>query len=94
MLVRYLLKPAIMARNKKTEIPGIIFRCESGRCIAFYEHRTDIIANGENEKDAKKILKKMYKIVTEQEEEEERKHKVELPPSVKAKSFKEKIDCL
>lgn len=43
-------------KKKKGElVPGTIVKCESGRFIAFYEHRTDIIANGENEVDAKRI---------------------------------------
>lgn len=83
-----------MPNKKKIQVPGIVVKCESGRYIAFYEHRTDIIANGENEKDAKKNLKKMYKIVIDHEEEEEGKHKIELPPAAKAKSFTEKVDCL
>ena len=80
--------------KKKTKelVPGTIVRCESGRFIAFYEHRTDIIANGENEKDAKKNLKKMYKIVTKHEQEEDEEKKIlKLPDHFQTKRFTEKL---
>lgn len=49
--------------SKKIEI----IKCESGGFIAFYTHRADIIANGENKKDAIKNLRIMYKIVIDSE---------------------------
>lgn len=78
---------------KKGELlPGTIIECKSGRFIAFYEHRTDIIANGENEMDARKNLKKMYATVTKHEAEEETvKNAIKLPKTFKTRRFKEKI---
>lgn len=82
-------------KKKKNTIPGAIVKCESGRYLAFYEHRTDIIANGENEKDALKNLRKMYKVVIEAEEEEKEKIKENrsliLPEKFKVKKFTEKL---
>ncbi len=51
------MKVSRIIKKKGELVPGTIVKCDSGRFIAFYEHRTDIIANGENELDAKKILK-------------------------------------
>ena len=87
-------------KNKKSElVPGTIIECKSGRYIAFYEHRTDIIANGESEKDAKKNLKKLYTVVKKHEEEEEKEKEKEqkalsLPKTYKIKTFTETIACL
>jgi predicted RNase H-like HicB family nuclease len=82
------------SKHKKHEIvPGTIVKCQSGRYIAYYEHRTDIIANGDNEKDAKKNLKKMYKIVRDHEESESETPPMILPPDTKTKSFSEKLVC-
>ena len=56
-------------KKKKGElVPGTVIECKSGRYVAFYEHRTDIIANGENETGARKNLRKMYEIVRKHEE--------------------------
>jgi len=79
-----------LAKKIKEPIPGTIVQCQSGRYIAFYEHRTDIIANGENERDAKKNLKEMYKIVKKLEEEEDEKP-LDLPKNFLSKKFTEKI---
>lgn len=90
--------PLPFARKKKAEVPGILVKCKSGRYIAYYEHRTDIIANGENEKDAKDNLRKMYKIVLEAEEAEEKEKEKEkaksllsLPDDFRVKHFKDNV---
>ncbi len=82
---------AELKKAKKHKYPGITFETKAGRYIAFYDHRTDIIASGENEKDALKNLKKMYKAVMEHEEEEENeKPPLKLPDNVVPKRFVEK----
>lgn len=82
-------------KKKKGElVPGTVIECKSGRYVAFYEHRTDIIANGENETDARKNLRKMYEIVRKHEEKELEKQTLTIPKSFKTKSFKEKLDCI
>jgi predicted RNase H-like HicB family nuclease len=83
------MKTTNIRKSKNELVPGTIIECKSGRFIAFYEHRTDIIANGENEADAKKNLKKMYETVTKHEAEENTVLKV--PKSYKTKSFTEKL---
>lgn len=81
-------------RKKKYElVPGTLIQTESGRYLAYYEHRSDIIANGENEKDALKNLRELYKAVMQHETQECEKKGVELPKSYKTKSFKDKIAC-
>lgn len=86
------MKQGIAKKSKGELIPGTIIECKSGRYIAFYEHRTDIIANGENEKDAKKNLKKMYSIVIKHEEKKKAiQNTLVLPKSFKTKSFTEKL---
>lgn len=85
-------------KKKKGElVPGTAVECKSGRWLAYYEHRTDIIANGENETDARKNLRKMYEIVIKHEQKEIEKKTVtipELPKSFKTKSFKERLICI
>ena len=77
-----------MPSKKKSPYPGILVECLSGRYLAYYDHRSDIMASGENEKDAKKNLKKMYKAVMEFEAKEENdKQADDLPPNVKSKKF-------
>ena len=77
---------------KKQSYPGILVKCESGRYLAYYDHRSDIMASGENEKDAKKNLKKMYKAVMEFEAEEGNENEAsDLPPNMKTKKFVEKF---
>lgn len=83
------MKTSTVKKSKTELVPGTIIECKSGRYIAFYEHRTDIIANGENEKDAKKNLKKMYETVKKHEAQENAALK--LPKSYKTHSFKEKF---
>ena len=63
------------SKKKNDLVPGTIIKCESGRYIAFYEHRTDIIANGENEKEAVCNLREMYKNVLKAEENEKEEAK-------------------
>jgi len=50
---------------------GVVIECKSGRFVVYYEHRTDIIATGENEMDAKKNLKEMYEPIIQFEAEED-----------------------
>jgi predicted RNase H-like HicB family nuclease len=83
-------------KKKKQEVPGITVKCESGRYLAFYEHRTDIIANGDNEKQAIKNLKRMYKVVIATEEEEEQNRDKQnrtlaLPKNSEVHKFTEKL---
>lgn len=82
-----------MAAKKKiaAQVPGILVECKSGRFIAYYEHRTDIIAHGENEKDAKKNLKKMYETVRKHEESESENQDLVLPKNYHKKHFSEKL---
>jgi len=82
-----------MALKKRFKnYPGITVECKSGRFMAFYDHRSDIIADGENEVEAKKNLKKMYEIVMAYEKkEEEKKDDPELPASFKTNRFTEKL---
>lgn len=82
--------------KKKKNVPGILVKCESGRYLAYYEHRTDIIANGENEKDAMRNLKEMYQTIIQVEDEEEKEKEIEnksmdLLPNVQVKKFTEKL---
>jgi predicted RNase H-like HicB family nuclease len=81
--------------RKKELVPGTIIECKSGRYMAYYEHRTDIIANGENEKDAKKNLKEMYAAVAkfEQDDEGDINRKIEFPKDFTVKRFKDKLPC-
>ena len=78
--------------KKAALVPGTIIECKSGRFIAYYEHRTDIIANGENEKDAKKNLKKLYEAVMKHEVPKGTDTKSHSSPhSFKAKTFTAKV---
>ena len=84
--------PSTKTNKPNYTVPGTIIECKSGRFVAYYEHRTDIIANGNNERDVKKNLKEMYEAVVQYEEEEnEKKTSVSLPKDFKTKSFKEKF---
>lgn len=88
-----------MARNdskKKTfaTVPGVIVECKSGRYLAFYEHRTDIIANGESEMEAKKNLKRMYAAVKRHEDGESEKGAMPLPKDYHTKKFTEKLQSI
>lgn len=81
-------------KKERYEVPGTLVQCKSGMYLAFYEHRTDIIANGENETDAIKNLKKMYKSVIESEKSEVEQARVKLPPNTKTISFTAKLDSI
>ncbi len=83
----------IIKRYKKiTSIPGIIIECKSGWFVAYYEHRTDIIANGENEREVKKNLKEMYESTIKFEEEEaEKKTSAALPKDFKTRHFIQRL---
>lgn len=81
--------------KKKGELaPGILIECKSGRFIAFYEHRTDVIADGENEKDARKNLKRMMEMVKKYQDAESQKETVAITKEYKTKKFTEKMDCI
>jgi predicted RNase H-like HicB family nuclease len=86
-----------MAKEKKrykkiTSIPGIIVECKSGWFVAYYEHRTDIIANGENEREVKKNLKEMYEdLIRFEEEEAEKKTSATLPKGLKTRHFTQRL---
>lgn len=75
------------SKKEQYTVPGTVVKCQSGRYLAYYEHRTDIIANGDNEAEAKKNLKKMYKIIKKNEEKEFEKKSMDLPPNTKTKGF-------
>lgn len=76
--------------TRKKSYPGVLVQCESGRFLAYYDHRTDIMASGENEKDAKKNLKEMYKAVINYETEKGIVGgKEDLPPNAKTRRFVE-----
>jgi predicted RNase H-like HicB family nuclease len=81
-------------KKERFEVPGTIVKCQSGRYLAFYEHRSDIIANGDSEIEAKKNLKKMYRIIKKNEENESEKKPISLPPRTKTKSFTEKLHSI
>lgn len=85
------------SKKERFEVPGTIVKCQSGRYLAYYEHRTDIIANGENETDAKKNLKKLYESVIkheQSEEDENAKKALKLPKKSVSKSFTEKLHSI
>ena len=48
-----------------------IIKCESGSYLAYYLHRSDILANGETEKEALDNLKEMYEVVIEFEKNDQ-----------------------
>lgn len=81
-----------MAKKEQYKVPGTIVKCQSGRFLAYYEHRTDIVASGENEKDVKKKLKKLYdSVMKHEQQEEESKKKLVLPKSYQTKTFQDKV---
>ena len=84
-------------RKKKGElVPGTLVQCKSGSFLAYYEHRTDIVANGENEIEARKNLRELYKMAIELEEEESEPHEdddqLSLPAIFTTKQFKERLN--
>ena len=74
-------------------VPGTIVKCESGRHLAYYEHRQDIIANGDTESEARNNLKLMYDIVKKYESEQSESVHTKLPVNYKSKKFTEKLNC-
>jgi predicted RNase H-like HicB family nuclease len=87
--------PNNVKKTKSELIPGTVIECKSGRFLAFYEHRTDIIANGENERDARKNLRELYQMTLELEEQEGVAHEdddqLSLPASFVKRTFKERV---
>jgi hypothetical protein len=81
-------------KKERYTVPGTLVKCQSGRYLAYYEHRTDIIANGENETDAIKNLKKMYNVIKKNEETESDTKQVVLPAHTKTKSFSETLSSI
>ena len=75
-------------------VPGTIIKCESGRYLAYYEHREDIIANGDTESEAKQNLKMMYETVRQYELGQRETTHTKLPVTYKAKKFTEKLNCV
>ena len=82
------------SKKERYVVPGTLVKCQSGRYLAYYEHRTDIIANGEKEKDAVRNLKKLYRIIKKNEEKESGNKPIKLPPHTKTKSFTEKLESV
>ena len=80
-------------KKQNKEIPGIIIQCKSGRFVAYYDHRTDIIANGNNEVEAKENLKELYQLAMEYEKKDEEGKITDLsiPKGFKKKKFVQKI---
>ena len=74
-------------KKERYTVPGTLVKCKSGNYLAYYEHRTDIIANGENEKSAIKNLKKMYEVVKKHEGDGADSKPLDLPPATKISSF-------
>lgn len=84
--------PGKASKKKKfVMVPGILIEYESGGYLAYYEHRSDIIANGQNEKEAKKNLKKMYQLVKKLGDTKLESEPLVLPKEFKVKSFTEKF---
>jgi hypothetical protein len=82
------------SNKERFSVPGTIVECKSGRYLAFYEHRTDIIANGDSEIEAKKNLKKLYNLVKKNENIEFNNVPIKLPKAVKTKDFVEKLQSV
>lgn len=86
--------PIRKEKKERFEVPGTVIQCKSGRYIAFYEHRTDIIANGDSEIEVKKNLKQMYNLIKKNEEKQTPKKLIKLPPHSIIKSFSEKLESV
>ncbi len=78
----------LFKKKSKELVPGTIIKCESGRYVAYYEHRTDIIAHGQTELEVRKNLKTMYEVVKNYEASEVPK----LSSTYNAKRFTEKLN--
>jgi len=83
--------PKKYSHKKLKHVPGIVVECKSGRYLAFYDHRTDIVAHGDTEREAKKNLKELYKAVMTHEDEEAEKGGIRLPQDFQTKKFTDKI---
>lgn len=81
----------IRGKKEKFTVPGTVIECKSGRFLAYYEHRTDIIANGVSEIEAKKNLKQLFAIVKKNEDGDCPPPAVKLPVKVKTKKFVERL---
>lgn len=85
----------VFRKTKGELVPGTLIKCKSGRYMAFYEHRTDIIANGENAVDARKNLRELYETVIAHETEEGLTHEDDdtliVPEHFSKTSFREKL---
>jgi predicted RNase H-like HicB family nuclease len=77
--------------KRRKEMLGSFIKCQSGRFLAFYEHRTDIIANGNNEKEALKNLKDMYQSVTAFEKLDDEGKKLNLSEKYEVRHFSHKV---
>jgi predicted RNase H-like HicB family nuclease len=74
-------------------VPGTFVECKSGRYMAFYETRPDIVASGDNEVEARRNLRELYDMVLKHEKEADEKEKddTELLKNFKTKKFVEKL---
>lgn len=83
-----------ITKRRFKNVPGTFIECQSGRYVAFYETRPDIIASGDNEVEARKNLKELYEMVMKHEKataEEEKEEESELLKNLKTKKFVEKL---
>jgi hypothetical protein len=80
-------------KRRFQNVPGTFIECQSGRYIAFYETRTDIIASGDNEVEARRNLKKLYAMVLKHEKKvsESEDEESALLKTFKTKKFVEKL---
>lgn len=80
--------------KRSKEVPGILVHCKSGRYLAYYEHRTDIIANGNSDKEAMSNLKVMYAEVMafENDLEAKRESKPTIPHDAEVSRFRHKLN--
>lgn len=66
-------KPHFMARPLSKRIYDLfsatVIFCQSGRFVAFFNERSDIIANGDTEKEVLNNLRKMYRIALQAEKD-------------------------
>ncbi len=88
------LATMLTKKKEKFTVPGTVIKCASGRFLAYYEHRTDIIANGDSEREAKANLKKLYDVVKKNEQQEQPPIPLKLPPHTSKKYFSEKLSTV
>jgi predicted RNase H-like HicB family nuclease len=72
-------------------IPGILIHCKSGRYLAYYKHRSDILANGDTIKEARKNLREAYEYVIKIEGGDKPSPPIDLPADFKTSNFTEKF---